>query len=42
MTCPNCKNDMTLIGVTDKGGYKYYCSKCTRFVIEGKKGPKGV
>lgn len=36
MVCPNCKNKMTLFGITERGEYKYYCNKCTRIEIERK------
>jgi transposase-like protein len=26
--CPKCNSKMELIGVTDKGAWKYYCKSC--------------
>ena len=34
--CPKCNSKMELIGITDKGAWKYYCNYC-HTIIEGSK-----
>lgn len=26
--CPKCSNEMTVYGITEKGGLKYHCAEC--------------
>ena len=34
--CPKCNSKTELIGITDKGMWKYYCNKCCT-IIESEK-----